>query len=69
MRQAIAKQVSTEKITERAENKVDKSNILNSLETAMQGAENFGKKYGTDFTDSFLNMLTDDVNQFDTTAL
>jgi hypothetical protein len=69
MRKQLAKLAMTESITNEYSNKIDKSGLLENLETAMQGMEDLGKKYGTDFTDAFLNAITSDSKQLDLSSL
>ena len=67
MRQQIVLTLETENITEEIEESLDKDNILNGIQSIISSATDFGKEYGTDFSDALVAALSSEDNKIDLT--
>ena len=55
MRRELAIYAKQQDLSKKFQDKVDQTELIKNLETIMDSAQDFGRKYGTDFTDALLN--------------
>ena len=69
MRHELARVAKEKEIKDKYSDQLDQTALLDNLDTAMTGMRTLGSKYGTDFTDAFLNAATSKGNEIDLTSL
>ena len=65
MRKQLYDKAWNEWTSQQAEQQLDVNQILSPLEKALSGAKEYGKRYGTDFSDALLNALDSKTKEFD----